>query len=316
LGNQVKILFSTTFGHNPGDEIILAGVQNLIRFGLKQEFESLYYNRNPDLQMGPMRYPRHSIGNYFTDEVDLSLVDRAVLAGSPEFFGAPMTGLYKALASAQAPLLALGVGLGEKHAVLDVDAQNVLKHAKVITRSQETVEFLSRYSIPAQALPCPALFATMFKAETRIEETLQIAQAPGHGWHEVNPDYLVGLNPNAPTLCLHVKEFAYYTKQGFTDLHYAYSAQAALEIIRKYKRVVSTRLHGAIGAMSLGIPATVIGDKDFRIKTCAAQFGGYLPCVGSFEEASRHGVNPGHEMLDEFKWRTWNTWLEKLKEIW
>jgi hypothetical protein len=324
MGDLMRILFSTTFGHNPGDEIILAGVQNLLRHGLNLDFDPVYYNRNPDLQFGYWREPiRNPVGNYMTSPVDLSLVDKVILAGSPEFFGPPMKGLYEALRLAgpsAPPLLALGVGLGDSGAVLDNLSKDVLTTAKTITRSAETVQFLEREGIfGARSLVCPALFASMYTSDPIHDETLYIVQAPGHGWHEIRESLLHGLEPEDYLLCMHLKELQFFLSRGYKNVRYAATGGDALRIIREYPRVVSTRLHGAIGALSLGVPAFVVGCNDFRIATTTRMFNVsdiYLPIGASIREGKDYAMGMFSEEVKEYKWDQWNLWVNTLKDMW
>jgi hypothetical protein len=295
------------------------GVQNLIQYGLNKEFQSVYYNRNPDLQTGAHRTPlRYPVGNYYTSPVDLSFVDKVVLAGSPEFFGGPMQGLYEALhiAGAAAPqVLALGIGLGDPNGVLDDLSRNVLSKAKIISRSVETAKFLGRPQKDNQAIVCPALFSSMFTSDPIHQQTLFIVQAPGHGWHEVKASLLDGLELDDTLLCLHVKEFKYFKSLGYKNVRYAATGAEALRIISEYPRVVSTRLHGAIGSLSLAVPSVVVHNGDFRIGTAANMFGENLPQATSIAEAKAKRTLTSDEIKD-YKWEQWATWCKALEEIW
>jgi hypothetical protein len=325
VGEEVKILFSTTLGHNPGDEIIHAGVHNLLRHGLKLDFESLFYNRNPDLQFGHWREPiQDPIGNYYTLPVDLSFVDKVVLSGSPEFFSYPMKGLYEALEKRpDIPMYSLGVGLGERNAPLGPLSRKILSTygSKIITRSNETADWLNQNGVfGVKAMVCPALFSSMYSTDPVHNETLYIVQRPGTGWHEIKASLLDGLEKTDQLLCLHLKEFHYFKSQGFERVSYAASGAEALRIIGRYERVVSTRLHGAIGALSCGRPAIAVSDGDFRIETCARMLDSKLAGARSVREANGVVDNgcilPCKEFILDWKWEQWNKWVEVLKEIW
>lgn len=311
----MRILLSTTVAHNPGDELIARGVLNLLRYGQKiNDLEVVLYNRNPDLQdRGESRVPLSGqVGNYMNNPVDLTGIDAVVLAGSPEWFGPPMEPLYKELyKNPKVPLYAFGVGLGDPGAVLTELDRAVLVSATTIPRSVETYRFLKGYELNCEdPLPCPALFSSMGTFQNQPKGILQVVQASGHGWHEVRESFLKGLKPEHEKLCVHVKELAQYP-----DAQYAGSCGAVLEKVARYSGVISTRLHAAIAALSLEIPAVVVGKEDFRIETCASMFGDLLPCVENFAEAEKVLDLTIGERIKEFKWESWNEWNKVLREV-
>lgn len=308
----MKILVSTTFLHNPGDEILLEGVKRLLYAKYGSDLEFLYYNRNPDLQEGPEREARKGlVGNYMSSASLLRHVDLVVCAASPEWNRGPLKALYQGIldVAPKTPLLAVGVGLGTQWGSLDELDIKVLSRPEttITTRSHETTEMLASYGkgIKSTALVCPALFSFENKADPSSlrsdgpARTLLILQAPGHGWHEV-PERILPIGDDAgqrimsehDILTIHVKEFEYYSemfefeKNYHSRVRYAGSVDEFKRIVSQYDRVISTRLHGAIGALSLGIPATIVSDGDFRIETCAAMFGeGILPVRKTVREA-------------------------------
>lgn len=315
----MRILLSTTIGHNPGDELIAMGVMNLLREVIKEDIEVVYYNRNPDLQMrGPQRFPLASVGNYQTDPVDLSYIDAVVLAGSPEWFGAPMAPLYKALLDRpDVPLWMLGVGLGEKSLMLQDYERELFQRTStvVIARSRETVSQFPFRDSHITSLVCPALFCASDFTVPWVEQPAYIVQKPGYGWHEIDPSYLVGLQDSKRLVTEHVKELQHFTEfsQG-RKIEYAATGEALLKTLSKYQRVYSTRLHGAVGALSLGIRSVVIGDRDFRIRTAASMFQEYLPCVKNFEEAKTVHLTSSSSIF-EFKEEQKNLWVKTMKAM-
>lgn len=294
----MRILVSTTEGHNVGDRLILEGCKRLLRLRYGPDIEYVEFNRLPDLQEpAEPRYQRKGlVGNYWTPESKLlKYMDMVVLAGSPEWFGAPMQTLYKAISDEvpHIPMLGIGIGLGHRWGMLSKLDKQVLSRpeTKLITRSTETMEMLRRDNIESIALPCPAVLAfdpwTLHGPRT-ADTSLIIGQKPGHGWHEVRESYLEGLEEavsrEAELLTIHVKEYEYFLDNGFNPM-YAPTVEDFRRIVSQYDHVLSTRLHGAIGALSLGCRAAVIGDTDFRITTAAKMFGAKLPCFKNFKEA-------------------------------
>ena len=72
---EPTILFSTTLGWNPGDEVILAGIENLFSAkGLR--YKKRIYNRNP----ASYQQSAHELLSGPRD------IDYVVFAGSPEWY--------------------------------------------------------------------------------------------------------------------------------------------------------------------------------------------------------------------------------------
>lgn len=311
----MNILISTTLGHNPGDEIILKGVKRLLAAKFGDEITYISYNRNPDLQTRGLCNERVQrtdlVGNYMTSGSILKHVDMVVLAGSPEWYGGPMEALYKAIEkyTLDIPLLALGIGLGSEWGTLSVLDKRVLSRpqTKIITRSKETSQMLMlQLGINVPSLVCPALFAftgdepecfwnRATVAKLLASKTLLILQKPGNGWHEIRESCLEGLHlkdrqRDEDILCLHIKEYEYFMemfeweKTYHKRVYYAADPASFAEVVSRYSKVVSTRLHGAIGALSLGIPAVVVSNGDFRIETCSSMFGNVLPRARTISE--------------------------------
>lgn len=308
----MKVLLSTTLGHNPGDEIIAAGVMSIFRRKFSKA-EFVLYNRNPDLQHGPLRYARHdTIGNYQCANVDLSYIDAVVIAGSPEWFGPPMEALYDALLENPKPLYVIGIGLGDPESNLIPLEQKILSQASLITtRSTETTAFLAGYGIASHALPCPAFLWTEPRDVPIFPDSqLLIPQAPGTGWHEVNENCLTGISSGDRLLCVHVKELKYYSGLGH-KCKYAQSPSEFRSAFTLRTSAFSTRLHGAIGALAMGVPACVISDGDFRIETAAKMFGNLLPIVKNFSEAKERKLAFSSHLAD-FQDHVWGEYTRLL----
>src|SRR5690606_39170902 len=211
---------------------------NLIR-AIKPDTEFVIYNRNPDLQVGDIREARvKTVGNYQCGSVDLTYIDGVVLAGSPEWRGGPLKALFEALKKRpDIPVYAIGIGAGEPYLNLSNLDREILRGARVTTRSNETTELLRKEGIGSIALPCPAIFSSKCAVRSvPTKKLLQIAQKPGHGWHEINPKCLTGMNPEHDVLCVHVKELRYFTDLGF-KCKYASNPQEFRRIVKQYQYV-------------------------------------------------------------------------------
>lgn len=311
-----RFLVSTTIGHNPGDELIWMGIKNLLQQGLHIDADYFYYNRNPDLQVGNDRVPQPgTVGNYYCNEIDLKHFDGVIIAGSPEWFGGPMKPLFQAIIKTNIPVYFLGVGLGVREAQLSDLDKVVLANAKrIITRSQETTDFLTPYGIESFVAPCPALFSAMFGIAKGYEGTTPalVLQKPGTEWHEIEPSYVADVQGTAglDVLTVHKKEFEYYAN-FIPGVRYAASGGGVLKMISRYSSIRSTRLHVAIAAVSMGIPSVVIGNKDFRITTALGPYTGIIPCVGNLFEAAKANLSD-KKTMDIFKFHWWDKWKKVL----
>ncbi len=309
----MRVLISTTLGHNPGDELIMDGVLSLLYSRFKS-FDYVLYNRNPDLQEGgAKRLARTTVGNYQTNPVDLSYIDMVVLAGSPEWTGAPMQSLYEAIDTKPSmPVLALGVGKGSEDMAWTELDQRVLKRVNtfIVTRSLETSEELLFKGIGAKPLVCPAFFSSNAYGAARAKSLLQIVQAPGTEWHEIDGRALEGMS-QADTLVLHPKELKYFNSLQ-PNLYYAHSADRFRYHVAQYQMVLSTRLHGAIGALAQGIPSVVVTNGDYRIETAARMFGSILPVARNFEEAHKILLHQPKDIA-EFQRASRQKWDEVMK---
>lgn len=313
----MKILCSTTIAHNLGDTLIGEGVKRLLRakYG---DFEFLHYNRNPDLQHGSEREARTNlVGDYYQSPELLKHVDMVVALGSPEWCNGPLKALHEGILNIrpEIPYLLLGIGAGHEWVTPSELDKKVLRRpeTKIITRSYETTIRLNAFGIQSKAMVCPALFA--FDAPSprpsASARSLLILQAPGRGWHEVPDrilegafDALTRIPKEVDLLTVHVKEFERYAAAGFSP-RYAGSVQEFARIVSQYSSVVSTRLHGAIGALSLGIPAVVVSDGDYRIETCARMFESGLPIAKTVREALATPVLPVHHQWRDQHWEEW-----------
>lgn len=293
----MKILISTTNGHNVGDVAICEGVKRLLAAKYGSDIEYIMYNRLPDLQTGQDREMRKDlVGDYFQSSSILKHIDIVVAAGSPEWCGGPLKALHEGILAVRPDIPYLLLGIGAGHAWVtptELDIKVLSRNqTRIITRSTETMERLATFGIYSEAMVCPALFAfDQPPLRGPCKGTLLILQAPtegGRGWHEVPQRLYSDLDGELAEfdiLCVHVKEYEHFRSVGLRP-RYAGSVQEFSRIVSQYDRVISTRLHGAIGALSLGIPAVVVSDGDYRIETCAKMFGSLaLPIAKTVREA-------------------------------
>ena len=302
----MNILVSSTRQWNPGDEIILMGVRNLFEEALGAGgINWVLYDRNPDLFVdGFSTHQRRGVlwGNsYHHDSPEC--FDMALVAGTPEWMGKPLEGFYSTVRKGNLPLFVLGAGYIDAPIVFSEDElfcfQNVLKLATV--RDEYAASALKGISIRHEILPCPALFANPtnppfgkgrsnptnpplgkgrskegsvkkigFIIQTNKTENQKVTEELSYACaHAVNQLRKKGVDVDV--VCHYIDEFVEFAKV-LAPVKYSYDSRDYISMIGSYDLVLSTRLHGAILANSLGKPAIMLNNDDSRCRGAAAQF--------------------------------------------
>jgi hypothetical protein len=287
-------LVSTTKQWNPGDEFIWYGVRNLIEKSLNSKFNWLLWNRNPDMFIDGWNQPFMS-PHRWTNAVkmpSLEICDLVVLAGSPEWHGGPVEPIYRELlVYKDKPLICLGVGSGEGEVKLSPMEIEVLSrdNTLITTRSRELAESINSQlkMEKARALPCPAVFCKIEEASITKGNSLGCILQDSSVVNQSIPEncakiLLEGLKRNGSleAVCFYYPEFARYARL-LEKVHYSFESQDYLSrILPIFKALISTRLHGAIAALSLGIPAALVDFGSLRLRTTAALYKDVLPYLG------------------------------------
>ena len=283
----MNILVSSTRQWNPGDEFILMGVRNLFRDLYKNHtFNWMLYDRNPDLFLDGYKNPKHRknlLGNSFHHE-NGQCIDIAVIAGTPEWFGAPLLEFYDAVKKNNLPLFLLGVGYIDAPITFSENEQYCFKNSlkTAIARDEYASRALTSIGINHQILPCPALFASRKeRAITKLKKIAFILQTdrticqsiPAKLIHgsicEIRKIRMNGFKVDV--ICHHVDEFVDFAK-NLAPVRYSFDSYDYLNILSDYDLIISTRLHGAILANSLGKPAIMINPGDTRCKGASSLF--------------------------------------------
>lgn len=300
----MNVLVATTLGHNPGDDFIRMGCLHLFEQSFPGSHNYLYYNRNPDLMVQPpySEMRPQQWGNYVTD-IDDS-IDMVLIAGSPEWNGAPLGRIYNQLFERlRVPVIALGVGISSSTPRLSSQERLVLSSSKALitTRSRGGAQWFAEQGIlGVKEIPCPAVFCGGPISVGRIVTLRVIVQKPGYGFQEVEPQLISDdLKVIGNPLAFHHREFTYFTNRwGKGSIAYTADPAAALRAIASSRRVLSTRLHGAIAALAHDVPACILVDHDERINlTCDLFPSSILPRIKSASElasvawASPHAIH-------------------------
>jgi|GEM_PF-2902776 len=276
-----RIILSTTRQWNPGDEFIAMGVERLLRQVVNVDSMAAW-NRNPDLFIDEWRD-----STLRPDFLTNSLRDPALLfsnlvvaAGSPEWCGGPMRRLYEEIAQKpDIPFLVVGAGGGSlpfRPTPLDEEVLR-RKNTWISTRSEVLAQQINEYLGEEKAIPipCPAFFSgcpSELPSEGKngrigliVQSTAVRNQSIGDQLYQQITDLLSkDSSGKIDIICFYQDEYSRF-QALFGNTHrviYHYASDRLLGILSRYNAIVSTRLHGAIGALSLGVPSRVICESE------------------------------------------------------
>jgi hypothetical protein len=329
-------LVSTTKQWNPGDEFIWFGVRNLLEkvFGTKTNW--LLWNRNPDMFINGWEQPFMS-PHRWTNAVkmpSLELCDAVVLAGSPEWHGWPVEPIYRELlVYKDKPLICLGAGSGEAEVKLTPAEKEVLSRDSTLitTRSQELADSInSQLNMnKAKPLPCPAVFCNSKEFAIPngnssfgciLQDSTVVNQSIPE---ECVQTLLAGMKQkeNLEAICFYYPEFARYARQ-VQKTHYSFESKDYLEsILPSFRAIISTRLHGAIGSLSLGVPSALINFGSFRLKSTVALYKEILPYLSAQDAVdwiaslTESELNQRREKIHSFKKRVEAQYIEEIQSF-
>ena len=285
--NFMNILVSSTRQWNPGDEFILIGVRNLLQEALKgHRINWILYDRNPDLFIDILNNPVHKEriwGNSF-HHGDPQCLDLALIAGTPEWMGLPLKEFYKVVREGNLPLIMLGVGYIDAPITFSEDELYSFHHLlKVVTvRDEYAFRAFKEIGINPEILPCPALFASLNEtAPSEIKKIGFVIQTSKTVNQSVSEElshasaYMVkrlrNIEFEVDVVCHYIDEFVEFART-LSPVRYSYDARDYIDILSDFDLIISTRLHGAILANSLGRPAMMLNSDDPRCRGTVSQF--------------------------------------------
>lgn len=307
----LDVLVSSTRQWNPGDEFIDIAVRWLIRRHWPGPINWHLWNRNPDLSVHPTDdwRIRDNIVSNSVCSLDPACIDIVVFSGSPEWLGPRLDPIFDFLAKYQnIPLALVGVGSASPLPDLKPDQAEVLRRPStvIITRSSilEDQINLALGQDKAVGLPCPAVLAAPELVAGHSSDIVAlILQAPDVGGQAIAAEHfeeirrLVALQEGAfEIVSFYEREYAVLRRE-FPDvlIRYTDNASEYVDILSSYGTIVSTRLHGALLGLALGIPTALIERSDFRVNSARSMFGKLLPSLTVDEALSWElGVNEGN----------------------
>lgn len=297
---QANILFSSTRQWNPGDELILHGIEQLLS-DLGVQYNSVLYNRNPDIRtkldhLNPIRYIERSFfgssylnsvfrfgvkDNSFKNTTETEFLDLVIFAGSPAWYSPNMRVLYNAIKEADLETMYIGIGSNGEFTKQDLPTgvRRTLRSSQlVVARDAYTSNELAQYD--SKHLTCPSLFS--MDEQRQVENIQDIGlvfmtdRAPAG--NRVPPEFarqlidsyrelLQSMNYRFDIICHYVDEVP-HAHRVFDEerVRYSHNYQEYLSIYQDYDLVVSPRVHAVLPAASFGTPGLYL-PHDFRSRT-------------------------------------------------
>lgn len=306
--NYSNILCSSSIQWNCGDDFIRFGTQHLLQPLLKKSTNWVCWNRNPDLFKKPWQDSRFN-QKFLTNSAKrpmLDIMDYVLISGTPEWSGTPLKPIYcDILKYPDIPLLILGVGAGGPNSVFNKTELNAFRRPNtlIVTRSTDLADDINktlghRKAVP---LPCPALFCYDWLISEHIDINkskktaiiLQSSSVNNQCIRESTVQNILNVINNAEPytidiICFYIDEFECFSRIiKHQHVIYHFDAKNYVHIVKNYTYIYSTRLHGAVLALSCGVPAMLISDQNYRLSSTQALFGEFLPMIHS-DKLSHH----------------------------
>ena len=266
-----NIVYSSTLGWNPGDEIILHGLRNLINI----PHNPIIFNRSPCLanNFEAQGYPE---GASHTSPYARDLVDHFIFAGTPDY-GFSSRAIYRDIQRTGKDFSFIGVGLGiprpaakEIARIFDIPNNieslnsHVFSKAKVkITRDLQA----HRHLHGSHVVCCPAFFCHPeldIKPKTQKNKVAVCWQSNAIKCCGVKNGNMTDMltkfiqKNKAQAVCHSFPDFIAASKLGL-DPFFSSSYRDYFDFYKEFDLVISLRVHGSGVASSFGIPNITIG---------------------------------------------------------
>lgn len=297
---HLNIIYNTTRQWNCGDEFILLGCINIIKSVLGAH-NKIIYNRNPDIrpangedvyyrnQKLPLDWEssdklplgaKYRFGfndNSIKFNSDLSYVDYAVFAGTPEWANSRCKNFYAHILKNDIPTLFIGMGSMPDY--LEGMYMEVIEKSLFFSVRDSGLisEGIGKFINP-EYLPCPALFAVPVGKEKKIWKVNTIGlvlqanfqntvkcQCLNEDTYQKMVDLYKNIikkykNKKFKIICHYIDEIelAYKLFGKDVDVLYSYDSKDYIDIYASCDLIISPRVHGSGIASSLGIPSFII----------------------------------------------------------
>lgn len=297
-GKRLNICISSSINWNPGDEFIRYGVRYLLDALLGPGHNYFIWNRNPDFfnQAWADDRIKETFLSNSCYRADLAYMDLFVFAGTPEWFGGPTEPLYREILRRNVPAVFLGMGSGRDLQFLNETEKQVLNAERTFfsTRSDTLASELELQGVKnVYTLPCPAVLCVEPVKYARRKKTGKIGfllQTTSASCQNSNISFAeeffkLPQNPHYELLASYIAE----TREAFTrgyKAHFSFEPRDYFAVYSEYDWLITTRLHGALSALSAGIPAVLVTDPgNRRIQTASALYREILPTENSLSAA-------------------------------
>lgn len=280
-----NFVVSTTCLWNFGDELIRMGVKELIPGNY------LLWNRSPDFE-AKQNFKSNSFS--FNDLQGIrNHVSGIILAGTPQWTGRTVAFLYR-MALSGTPLIALGVGSSGKSKIKKSEAL-ILKKSFMTARdigAQQSIEKKTGKKVPL--LPCPSLFCSPLT--DKVRDLAIVLQGTRTKNHRISPELFkkaaaYAKESKADVLVIYKTDWIDCARAGLNPIMME-GPKEALEMLSRYKRVVSTRLHCALASLATGgTPYLLCDDNNLRLLGGIEPFKGLVKRFdGTFEDISQSRI--------------------------
>lgn len=274
-----SILISSTRQWNCGDEFIWFGVRRVLQAaGVRASW--VLWNRHPNVHPRPRLYARKLWKTYLQPAYDNSFyldvdgaIDYVVFAGSPEWAaGNKVDPVLEYIVRNGIRASFIGVGaVGSVPEISDLLATVLGAHTDlIVTRDANALEAVRRFPRAHQDV-CPALFSAppdRVRKREKLGRLGIVIQATRTPWQSIPEGVEAALRPQFDQLAgkYEVEYVAHYVddwkfahERGIEGrTHYSSFSEDYVDIYDRFDAVVSTRVHGAGMAASLGIPSIVV----------------------------------------------------------
>ena len=294
-----NIAYCTTRQWNCGDEFILFGCINLVE-EIIGKHNKIIYNRNPDIRpengldvfarnlkpsnLPSFLYKKEALyridfyDNSVKFDTDLSYIDYAIFAGSPEWITDRCVNFYQHILVNNLPTFILGIGYSQD-SVPEFMYEVINKSLLFTVRDKNLLQTKLAKDCNAIYLPCPALLCAKIGDEKNISEVQQIGlvfqanlenstrmQSVNNETYRFICEFYTDLinkykNYKISIICHYINEVELAHKlfnRCNVDILYSFDAKDYFNIYKRFDLVISPRVHGCGISASLGIPSFII----------------------------------------------------------
>jgi hypothetical protein len=267
-----NLLFSTTKQWNPGDELILKGVRNLL-----PPHVFLMFNRHPHINFNN----RNGDNSYYFGMGD-EIVEHIIFSGSPEYYTEPNRDMYKLIFSKKTPFSYIGVG-----------GPPLSRHIPFEKAKVKIVRDSAAAKIPGSTLlPCPSMFSyknTKIKAKTEKKDIafcyqsgLSYICSPEQTINDLSVKFIKEFEPIV--VCHSYVDYVDAINKKLKNVFYSAEFSDFENVYKNVDMIVGTRIHGCGWGTSFGVPGILLA-HDNRWET-ARNFGMKIH-QGSYEDLKK-----------------------------